>query len=83
LPDDPQAIYGLAQCLEALGADHQPEADRFYLDLIERLPASLLADTAKKARALIAQANLRGAVGGGVRMDGVMYIAGAHEKFRC
>lgn len=82
LPDDPQAIYGLAQCLEALGADRQPEADRLYVDLIERFPASPLADRAKEARTRLAQASLRGAVKGGVRMDVVMYIAGALDKFR-
>lgn len=82
LPDDPQAIFGLAQCLEALGPDHLPEADRLYVDLIKQFPASPLADRAKEARTRIAQANLRGAVGGGVRMDVVMYIAGALEKFR-
>lgn len=82
LPDDPQAIYGLAQCLEALGAEHLPEADRLYLDLIERFPASPAAEAAKEARTRLAQSNLRGAVKDGVRMDVVMYIADALEKFR-
>jgi tetratricopeptide (TPR) repeat protein len=82
LPDDPQAIFGLAQCLEALGPDHLAEADRLYVDLITRFPASPVADSARQARTRIAQASLRGAVGGGVRMDVVMYIAGAIEKFK-
>jgi tetratricopeptide (TPR) repeat protein len=80
-PDDTQAIYGLAQCLEGLGADHRPEADRLYVDLIERFPASPLAERAKAARTRLAQGNLRRAVDGGVRMDVVMYIAEALEKF--
>lgn len=82
LPDDPQAIFGLAQCLEAHGPERLPEADRLYVDLIERFPASPLAEAARQARTRIAQANLRDAVGGGMRMDVVMYIADALEKFK-
>ena len=80
-PDDPQAILALAQCLETLGREHLPEADRLCVELIARFPDSPLVRQAEEARTRIAQASLRCFDHGEMRMEVVQYIAGALRAF--
>jgi Flp pilus assembly protein TadD len=80
-PEDPAALLGLAQCLEALGGDARKEADRDYVDLIERFPKHPIAEMARAARTRLAQAKMREAGGGTVRMDAVFYLQDALERF--
>lgn len=82
LPHDPQTTFGLAAALEATGRDEdQAEADELYLVVIDRWPGSQLAELAREARTKIAHKNMREAVGGGLRPDVMMYIAGALDTF--
>lgn len=80
LPDDPQAIYGLGHCLMEL--DKLDEADGLFIDVIERFPASPVAEQARQERTKLAQKSLRGNVSGGFRPDVMMYILGALETFK-
>jgi len=83
LPHDPQAIYGLATTLHQIGGDDNlEEADELYVVVIERWPASPLAELARTARTKLAHKNMRDKVGGGLRPDVLMYIAGALETFK-
>ena len=79
LPNDPQATYGLAHCLEQL--EDFEEADKLYLDIIDRFPSSPVAEPARESRTRIAHKNLRANVPGGFRPDVVMYITGALDTF--
>ena len=79
LPEDPQAMFGLAHALEKL--DDMNEADRIYRNLIDRFPASPVAEMAREARTRIAQKNLRSNAPGGFRPDVMMYIASALDTF--
>lgn len=80
LPDDPQTIYGLAQCLTELG--EMAEADELFLVIIDRFPAAPVAKMAREGRTQIAHMNLRGAIPGGIRTDVMMYILGALKTFK-
>ena len=79
LPNDPQAVYGLAYCLEQL--DDLDGADKLYRDVIERFPSSPVAEPAREGRTTIAHKNLRANAPGGLRPDVMMYIAGALDTF--
>lgn len=82
LPHDPQTLHGLASALEAVGGDaNLEEADELYLVVIERFPASPVAEHARQARTRLAQGNMRANVAGGLRPDVMMYIAGALDTF--
>ena len=82
LPHDAQTIYGLATALEAVGGDvNENEADELYTVVIERWPATELAELARTARTKRAHQNMRAKVGGGLRPDVLMYIAGALDTF--
>jgi tetratricopeptide (TPR) repeat protein len=80
LPDDPQTIYGLANCFNKLGK--LEDADKLFLILINRFPASPVTELARQGRTEIAHKNLRGATSGGVRPDVMMYILGALKNFK-
>lgn len=80
-PDDAGACYGLAQCLDELGGEHQKEADRIYADVLKRFPDHPVAEMAKIAKNKIANAQLHHAVDGNVRMDAVFYMQGAMDDF--
>jgi tetratricopeptide (TPR) repeat protein len=83
MPDDPQAIFGLATALEAGGhgaADE--EADRLYLRFIEEHPNSPMVEQAEKARTAFAQKRLKSSSVGGFRPDVMMYIASALQTFK-
>ncbi len=82
LPHDPRATFGLAAALAKTGRDDDAaEADELFTVVIERWPGSTLANHARDARTKTAQKNLRGAVGGGLRPDVMMYISGALDTF--
>lgn len=80
LPDDPQAIYGLAHCLSELG--ELAEADKLFIAVINRFPASSVVEMARQGRTQIAHKNLRGTTSGGIRPDVMMYILGALKTFK-
>jgi len=80
-PDDPQSILALVQCLETLGREHLPEADRLCAELIARFPHSPLVRVAEEARTRIAQASLRCFDHGEIRTDVVQYITDALDRF--
>lgn len=83
LPHDPQTIYGLAAALNQIGGeDNLEEADELYVVVIERWPASPVAELARTARTKLAHRSLRDKVGGGLRPDVMMYIAGALDTFK-
>ena len=83
LPHDPQTIYGLAAALNEIGGDdYVEEADELYVVVIERWPASPVAELARSARTKLAHKNMRDKVGGGLRPDVMMYIAGALDTFK-
>lgn len=82
LPDDPQAAFGVAMVLDRMGGDNERlEADELYQMIISRWPGSQVAEMAQKARTELAHQDMRAAVGGGLRPDVVMYIAGALDRF--
>lgn len=82
IPHDPQAIYGLASALQAIGGvENEEEADELFLVLIQKFPGSQVADLAREARTKLAHKSMRSKVGGGLRPDVVMYLAGALETF--
>ena len=80
-PGDPAALFGLAQCLEALGGDHNKEVDRTYKDLIKRFPQHPIAEMARQARTRLAQQNMRKVTAGAARMDAVFYMQHALDLF--
>lgn len=82
LPHDPQTIYGLAAALDDIsGDDNETEADELYQVVIERWPGSQVAELAREARTRLAHQGMRSKVGGGLRPDVMMYIAGALDTF--
>lgn len=83
LPHDAQAVFGLAAALHEIGGvDNIDEADELYLVVIERWPASPVAEEARKARTQLAHQGMRDKVDGGLRPDVVMYIASALKTFK-
>jgi len=83
LGSDPASALGLAQCLEGLGGDASvKEADELYRDIIRDHPGTPFDEIARTARTERAQSSVRRAVGGGLRPDVMMYIAGALKTFR-
>jgi Flp pilus assembly protein TadD len=82
LPHDAQALYGLAKALEHVGGDdNEAEADELYLVVIQRWPAAEVAELARTARTKLAHQSMRAKAGGGLRLDVMMYIAGALDTF--
>lgn len=82
LPHDAQTLYGLASAIEAVGGDdNKDEADELYQVVIQKFPGSQVAELAREARTKRAHENMRAKVGGGLRPDVVMYIAGALDTF--
>ena len=83
MPDDPQAIFGLATALEEVGTDAaDEEADALYLRFIEEHPTSPMVEQAEKARTAFAQKRLKSRSVGGFRPDVMMYIASALQTFQ-
>ena len=83
LPDDPQAIFGLATALEEVGTDAAAdEADALYLCFIHEHPNSPTVEQAEKARTAFAHKRLKSSAVGGFRPDVMMYVAGALQTFK-
>lgn len=83
LPDDPQSMFGLAECLVMTGdSNHLEEADGLYNAIIRRFPDHPVAELCREGRTKIAHRNLKENVAGGIRMDVVMYIADALKLFK-
>ena len=78
-PNDQQALFGLAQALKANG--NEAEADKLYVRTIEVDSQSKVAELAKGERSALAQQAFRSRAPAGVRMDAVMYLLGALQKF--
>lgn len=82
MPKDQGALYGLARWLEQDGGDeNEAEADHLYKQVIALDGDSEIGELAKKAQRRIAQKSFRGNASGTFRMDAVMYILGALERF--
>ncbi|HEU5117582.1 MAG TPA: tetratricopeptide repeat protein, partial [Isosphaeraceae bacterium] len=78
-PEDQQAWFGLAEAVHGLGKAE--EADDLYRKAVDIDPSSDLAEVARQRLSGIAQATFRGKTPGMERMDAVMYLLGALEKF--
>ena len=60
MPDDPQAIFGLATALEQVGtADADGEADSLYLHFIDEHPNSPMVEQGEKARTAFVHKRLK------------------------
>lgn len=82
MPDDPQAIFGLATALEAVGTDPaDEEADALYKRFIEEHLGSPMVEQAERARTAFGNKRLKSNSVGGFRPDVMMYIAGALRTF--
>ena len=83
MPDDPQAIFGLATALEQLGTrEADEEADQLYRRFIQEHPNSPMVEQAEKARTAFAHRQVKSNSVGGFRPDVMMYIAGALDSFK-
>jgi tetratricopeptide (TPR) repeat protein len=80
-PNDPGALLGLAECLDALGCDHRKECTKIYKDIARRFSNHPTAEIAKKALTRIANEQLHDPVDGKIRMDAVFYMQGAMDEF--
>lgn len=80
-PADPGAHLGLAQCLEELGPDYRKEAVEKYKAVVKRFSEHQVGEMAEEALTRIGQSTLRDAVDGGLRMDSVIYMQSAFERF--
>ncbi len=70
LPDDPQALFGLATALEQLGTrEADEEADGLNLRLIEEHPNLPMVEQAEKAQTTFAHKRLKSSSVGGFRLD--------------
>lgn len=78
-PSDQQSVYGLAQALHMLG--NEKEADDLYTRVIDMDGRSIVAEQARRQRSKLAQQSFRGRSAGDIRMDAVMYLLGALQKF--
>ncbi len=78
-PSDQQAWFGLAEALFV--QDRLEDADEFYRKAIEINASSNLADLVRDRLGQIAKMKFRSKTPGMERMDAVMYLIGAIEKF--
>ncbi|MGC9261278.1 MAG: tetratricopeptide repeat protein [Phycisphaerae bacterium] len=78
-PDDQQAWFGLAQALDLKG--DKLSADEALSRVLEIDTQSELAEQARTQRRKYAEETFRASASGMPRMDAVMYLVGALEKF--
>lgn len=82
MPDDPQALFGLASALEDVGSEGAlSEADGLYRRVIHEHRNSPAAEMAEKARTALAHKQLRQGEVGGLRLDVVAYLREALQTF--
>jgi Flp pilus assembly protein TadD len=79
MPNDASVWFGCGRAHEVLG--ELAAADTAYQKVIELSPSGPMADDAKAGRVRIAEANFRVGAGKKLRMDAVMYCAGALKTF--
>ena len=80
LPHDPQTTFGLAAALEeSASAENLAEADELYQVVVQRWPASNVAEQARQARTKLAHRSMRSNAVAGLRPDVVMYITDAFK----
>lgn len=77
--DDPQVLYGMAMAEQGRG--NIAEASRLYKRLIQQNRHPQLVHLAEQAMSRIAHEEMRSRAVGGLRMDAVMYMLGALDKF--
>ena len=77
--DDQQAWFGLGQVCEAEGK--LEDADKAYLRVLDINFHNDIAEMAKQSRSRLTQHSMRATVGGGIRMDAVMYCLSAMKQF--
>jgi len=77
-PDDQAAWYGLGQALQFSG--NRTEADKAYIKAMQLDEFSEIAERAREARTKLAEDTFHG-VTAAPRMDAVMYLVAALEKF--
>jgi tetratricopeptide (TPR) repeat protein len=80
MPNDQRAQYAYAQCLIDLG--QEDEADPILERIIAMDRLSEIAEMARSARRQMAHETMRENVGGGLRMDAVLYCLDGIKKFR-
>jgi tetratricopeptide (TPR) repeat protein len=80
MPHDPQTTFGLAAALEvSASAENLAESDELYQVVVQRWPASKVAEQARQARTKLAHRSMRSNAVGGLRPDVVMYITDAFK----
>ena len=77
--NDQQAWFGVGQVCEARGKFD--DADEAYQRVLDINFHNDIAELAKKARSRLTQHSMRATVGGGIRMDAVMYCLSAMQQF--
>jgi hypothetical protein len=81
-PQDPIALFTLAQCLVGLeGEDHVDEATQLLDRALALAPSGELAERIKNEHRKLAARVMRSNVSGMPRMDVVMYCTGALEAY--
>ena len=80
-PQDPLLQFGLAQCLQQLGGKEAKEAARVFRGILRDHPDHPAADAARSALNRTSATELHDRVAGQPRMDAVMYMLGAIERF--
>ena len=82
MPHDQRSVFGLAQTLERSGDKNKlSEADQLYVEAIKLDSDSQIGGLAREARSKMAEGSFQRSASGGIRMDAVMYLSGALEKF--
>lgn len=81
-PEFEQAVIGrYALDYAALGPSHVKEAAEQYKAVLKRFPEHQAGEMAEEALTRIGQEEMRAAVDGGLRMDAVMYMQAAQDRF--
>lgn len=80
-PEDPSLLFGLAQVLEELGGEHLDEAKQRYKQIITDFPGTQFAEAAVQQANRLASQYLHDATEGEARMDAVMYMQDAMDRF--
>ena len=78
-PRDQQSLFGLAEAV--YGLKRFEDADELYRNAIEVEPSSDVAELARKRLSSLAHETFRSRTPGVERLDAVMYLLGAIEKF--
>ncbi|MDD3329335.1 MAG: hypothetical protein PHW25_19825 [Zoogloea sp.] len=81
-PEFEQAVIGrYALDYAVLGPSHVKEAAEQYKAVVKRFPDHQVGEMAEEALTRIGHEEMRAAVDGGLRMDAVMYMQAAQDRF--